>query len=65
VIENTADDACTPSHTQRIWDGLASADKELHRVEGATHYYLGQRTQLEAATGICLDWLRRRGFLEH
>lgn len=64
VIENTADDACTPSHTQRIWDGLASADKELHRVEGATHYYLGQRAQLEAATSICLDWLRRRGFLE-
>ncbi len=64
VIENTADDACTPSHTQRIWDGLASADKELHRVEGATHYYLGQRAQLEAATNVCLDWLRRRGFLE-
>lgn len=63
VIENGADDACTPSHTRRIWEALAAVEREQHRVEGAGHYYLGQREQLARATEICLDWLRRRGFL--
>ena len=43
VLENSADDACTPSHGQRIWDALAHVPR--HRViPGATHYYLGQRS---------------------
>jgi alpha-beta hydrolase superfamily lysophospholipase len=64
VVENGADDACTPSHTARIWAGLRMDDRERHRVAGATHYYLGQRAQLAEATGICVDWLLRRGFLD-
>jgi len=41
VIGNTADDACTPSHTQRLFDAIAHDNKQLHIVEGATHYYTG------------------------
>lgn len=41
VIGNTADDACTPSHTQRLFDGIGHHDKRLHVVQGATHYYTG------------------------
>jgi len=41
VVGNTADDACTPSHTQRLFDGIGHDNKRLHIVEGATHYYTG------------------------
>jgi pimeloyl-ACP methyl ester carboxylesterase len=41
VIGNSADDACTPSHTHRLFDAVAHSDKKLHVVQGATHYYTG------------------------
>ncbi len=37
VVENSADDACTPSHAARIFAGVAHDDKEFHVVKGATH----------------------------
>ncbi len=63
LIENTADDACTPSHAERIWQGIRHADKERHAIAGATHYYLGQRDKLGEAAGIVAGWLERRGWL--
>jgi pimeloyl-ACP methyl ester carboxylesterase len=63
VIENSADDACTPSHTKRIFEGIASADKEKHIIEGATHYYYGQPGKMAESIGVCRDWLERKGFL--
>jgi pimeloyl-ACP methyl ester carboxylesterase len=63
VIENGADDACTPSHTRRILDGFRHDDVRCRRIAGATHYYLGQRPQLREATDHCLQWLRDRAFL--
>ncbi|MEV0012094.1 alpha/beta fold hydrolase [Streptomyces sp. NPDC047973] len=64
VIGNSADDACTPSHTQRLYDAVGHADKTLHTVEGATHYYAGpdQRPKLEEALGVITGWLAERGF---
>jgi pimeloyl-ACP methyl ester carboxylesterase len=41
VVGNTADDACTPSHTTRLYDAIAHDRKRLHQVQGATHYYTG------------------------
>jgi len=41
VIGNTADDACTPSHTTRLFESVAHDRKRLHLVQGATHYYTG------------------------
>lgn len=64
VIENTADDACTPSHTRRIFEGLTQADKELYRNEGASHYYYGQPEKMAESVAACLDWLRRKGMLD-
>ena len=61
VVENTADDACTPSHTQRIFEALRS-DKQLVRIRGATHYYLGEPDKLRSATVTCLGWLEKQGF---
>jgi alpha-beta hydrolase superfamily lysophospholipase len=64
VIGNSADDACTPSHTQRLYDAIGHPDRSLHIVKGATHYYAGpdQRPKLVAAVGVITDWLSVRGF---
>ncbi|ROO87058.1 alpha/beta hydrolase family protein [Actinocorallia herbida] len=64
VIGNSADDACTPSHTRRLFDGFTQADKTFHEVAGATHYYLGpdQRPQLREAVSVIGRWLAERGW---
>ncbi|WP_310497279.1 alpha/beta hydrolase [Sandarakinorhabdus sp.] len=63
VIGNTADDACTPSHTRRLYDCVAQVDRELHEVKGATHYYAGQPEHLAKAAGIVIGWMERHGFV--
>jgi alpha-beta hydrolase superfamily lysophospholipase len=61
VIGNSADDACTPSHTQRIFDAVPHTDKELHIIAGATHYYAGpdQKPKLAEAVATITGWLDR------
>ena len=61
VIGNSADDACTPSHTQRLFDTVVSPDKTLHTIAGATHYYAGQPDKLAEAGGLVTGWLAQRG----
>lgn len=61
VINNTADDACTPSHAQRLFDAVAHPDKELHQIKGATHYYQSQPELGRQAVETVRDWLRRHG----
>ena len=43
VVGNSADDACTPSHTTRLFEAVSHERKRLHIVQGATHYYTGER----------------------
>ena len=64
VIGNLADDACTPSHTRRLFEAIGNPDKEMHEIPGANHYYAGpdQRQPLKEAVGIITDWLERHGF---
>lgn len=62
VIGNSADDACTPSHTHRLFEAVGHGDKEMHEIQGANHYYFGQPKEMEAAVNHCTDWLRRKGF---
>ena len=64
VIGNLADDACTPSHTHRLFEAIGHPDKEMHEIPGANHYYAGadQRDKLREAVGIVTDWLHRHGF---
>ncbi len=59
VIGNLADDACTPSHTRRIFEAIGHPDKEMHEIPGANHYYAGpeQRDKLRQAVDIVTDWL--------
>ncbi|MCG8312031.1 MAG: lysophospholipase, partial [Pseudomonadales bacterium] len=62
VIGNTADDACTPSHTHRLYEAVGVEDKEMYEIKGANHYYFGQPDKMEEAASICADWLNRKGF---
>ena len=59
VIGNSADDACTPSHTQRLYDCVAQVPRTLHTIQGATHYYAFQPDKLAEATMAVADWLQR------
>ena len=57
VIENSADDACTPSHAARL---MAAADKcqiDHHVIQGANHYYFGQAAQVKEAATLVRDWI--------
>lgn len=61
VIDNSADDACTPSHADRIFASLGAADKQRITIHRATHYYAFQKEQLGQAVGVVKDWLATRG----
>ncbi|MBZ2189008.1 alpha/beta fold hydrolase [Alcanivorax sp. JB21] len=62
VIGNGADDACTPSHTQRLFAAIGHDNKQLHEVAGANHYYFGQPDKLAQAADRCDAWLRAHDF---
>lgn len=57
VVSNSADDACTPSHAQRLFDAVSHGRKELAVIRGASHYYIGQPRQVEEATRVIARWL--------
>ena len=61
VVGNTADDACTPSHTHRLFDAIPHDRKLLHEVQGATHYYTGpdRRAHLAEVIEVVSDFVRR------
>ena len=63
LIENSADDACAPSHATALFESNRYPGKEKHVIKGATHYYLNQPEKLAEAAAICTDWLKRKGFL--
>jgi len=62
VVNNRADLACTPSHAQRLFDAVASADKELVQIAGADHYYIERPDLLPTAVATVGGWLDARGF---
>lgn len=59
VLGNSADNICTPSHTRRLFEAVRHADRECAEIKGATHYYIGQKAQLEQAVGVIDNWLQR------
>ena len=63
VIGNTADDACTPSHTHRLFDAFRHDNKQLKEVAGANHYYFGQNDKLAEAVGYCTEWLQQQNLV--
>ena len=63
IVGNTADDACTPSHTQALFDGIKHDNKEMHEIKGATHYYLGQPELAAQSAELACSWLEKQGLL--
>ncbi|MEZ5228997.1 MAG: alpha/beta hydrolase [Acidimicrobiales bacterium] len=59
VVGNTADDACTPEHTHRLFDAVPHDRKQLYEVQGATHSYTGPqgRDHLNEAVGVVTEFL--------
>ena len=62
-IENEADDAVPATHNPAIYKALATPDKELVSIRGATHYYLGQPAELKQCMDTVLEWSRRKNLL--
>jgi pimeloyl-ACP methyl ester carboxylesterase len=62
VLENMADDACTPSHAARILAGFTKVKPDFYQIDGAGHYYLGQPDLAAIAVGHIKDWLLRNDF---
>ena len=62
VVGNSADDACTPSHTSRLFDAVNHDRKRLHIIKGATHYYTGSNgtEHLAQASGVIGDFLSQQ-----
>jgi alpha/beta superfamily hydrolase len=42
---------------------VGHSDKEMHVIQGASHYYMGQPDKMAQSVATCLDWLRRKGFV--
>lgn len=57
VISNSADLACTPSHAQRLFDGVGHDRKQFVEIAGADHYYLERPDLLPQAVAACSEWI--------
>ncbi len=57
VIENGADDACTPSHAARLMAAAKNCPIDHHLIPGANHYYFGQTDKAQAAAELVRDWI--------
>lgn len=57
VIENGADDACTPSHAARLMAAATQCQIDHHLIAGANHYYFGQTPLAQQAAQLVKDWI--------
>ena len=64
VIENGADEICTPSYAKALYDAVGHDDKTHHVIAGANHYYIGpdQHDRLKESAAYCVEWLDGHGF---
>ncbi|CNE43035.1 alpha/beta hydrolase fold protein [Mycobacterium tuberculosis] len=62
LLENSCDDACPPAHPRSIFAALPPGNKQLNVVEGANHYYSGQKKHLRTAIAHIDGWLVQHGF---
>jgi pimeloyl-ACP methyl ester carboxylesterase len=60
VIENGADDACTPSHAARLMAAASRCNIDHHVIAGANHYYFGQPELARQAATLVRDWIAAR-----
>jgi alpha-beta hydrolase superfamily lysophospholipase len=59
VMYGSADEVCYPSHAQSLYDAVPHSRKELQRVDGATHYFVGRKDLVDEAAGRIVEWITR------
>jgi dienelactone hydrolase len=58
IVENTADDACTPGHAAQLMAAATSSSGVTHHlIQGANHYYFGQPELAADAANTVREWL--------
>ena len=62
AIEHSADDAVPQPDISLMYRACASADKEMHCLQGANHYFKGQPEHLKQSVDLIAGWARRRGW---
>ena len=62
ALEHSADDAVPQEHTGMVYKHVASRDKQMHVIKGASHYFVGQPELMQNTVELMLDWLHERGF---
>lgn len=58
VIENSADDACTPSHAARLMAAAVNAPQTHAVIKGANHYYSGQPDKAAEGAAVFVEWIK-------
>jgi pimeloyl-ACP methyl ester carboxylesterase len=61
VVQGTADVAVFPSEAQELFDSLRVADKQLHWIKGADHYFKDHPELIGECAAKVAAWLRERG----
>lgn len=61
VVANSADDAATPSHAERMYAAVRHERRQLIVIKGANHYYFGQPKEAAEATAAIRAWLLEHG----
>mmetsp|Transcript_9259 Transcript_9259/g.16326 ORF Transcript_9259/g.16326 Transcript_9259/m.16326 type:complete len:428 (-) Transcript_9259:160-1443(-) len=64
VMANSADHLVPLSHPQAMYDAIGHNDKTFLKIEGATHYYFGQKELMVSAIGRIKTWLQAHDLLE-
>lgn len=64
VLANEADHLVPLTHPRAMFEAVPHGNKELHIIEGATHYYFGQTELMASAVERVLVFLRQRQLLE-
>lgn len=57
VMYGSADEVCYPSHAQSLFDAVPHSRKELQRIDGATHYFVGRKDLVQEAAGQIVGWI--------
>lgn len=60
AIEHGADDAVPQPDIGLMFAAAGSADKEMHVIPGANHYFQGQPVPLQASVQLVSDWVARQ-----
>ena len=62
ALEHSADDAVPQPDIGLMYRACASADKEMHCIQGATHYFKGQPGHLKQSVDHITTWASRHGW---